>query len=191
MKKLSHAEILTQRFTEEEINSVERFPVSLLLDNVRSLYNVGSIFRTCDSARIQELILTGFTPTPPRKEIEKTALGADKTVPWRFIAEPIDALREAKKNGVTCLALEQTTTSRSYDSLSQSDFPLLIIAGNEITGVADELLRECHGSIAIPMYGVKHSLNVAVSVGIALFESIRLLHQTKQPKPNSESSAFL
>lgn len=173
LKKLLHGEILNERLTVSEAKHVRRFPISLLVHNVRSLYNVGSIFRTCDSARVSELILCGFTPHPPRKEIEKTALGAVETVPWRYEKDIFKAIQKIKEQKIKVIALEITDKKRSYDSLELSDFPLCIVAGNEITGLDDEILSVCDDAIEIPMYGVKHSLNVSVSVGIALFESLR------------------
>ncbi|MFC2130861.1 TrmH family RNA methyltransferase [Bacteroidota bacterium] len=173
MKKLLHNEILTERLTPEEAMKTDRFPVSLIVHNVRSLYNVGSIFRTCDSALISELVLCGFTPYPPRKEIEKTALGAVDSVPWRYEKDIFKAIHSFKELGIRVFALELTDKKRTYDSLTKEDFPLCIIAGNELTGLDNDILNVCDDAIEIPMYGVKHSLNVSVSVGVALFEAVR------------------
>jgi len=175
LKKLIHSEILQERLTVEQAKSVRRFPVSLLVHNVRSLYNIGSIFRTCDSALVSELILCGFTSHPPRKEIEKTALGAVETVPWRYEKDIFKAIQKIKEQNIKVFALELTDKKRKYDSLKISDYPLCIVAGNEITGLDDAILTACDDAIEIPMYGVKHSLNVSVAVGIALFESVRKL----------------
>ncbi len=178
MYKLTHAELLEQRLTNEQAlakgSSNERHPVSLLLHNIRSLYNVGSIFRTADAGLAQKLLLCGYTPHPPRKEIEKTALGAVDSVPWEYYTHTIDAIHALKQQRIRVMALELTSSSRSFASLTKADFPLCLIAGNEITGVEDEILRECDGALQIPMYGVKHSLNVSVATGIALFEAVRL-----------------
>ncbi len=174
LKKHTHTELLKLRKSEEEIAKIERHPVSLMLHNVRSLYNVGSIFRTCDSGLANELILCGFTPHPPRNEIEKTALGAVDTVPWRYEKSIFKAMSAEKANGNNIVAVELTNNSRSYDSLPESDFPLSLILGNEITGIEDEILKECDMAVEIPMYGVKHSLNVSVAAGIVLFEAVRL-----------------
>ncbi|MBM4168201.1 MAG: RNA methyltransferase [Ignavibacteria bacterium] len=170
MRKLSHEEIGRQRLRKEEISAIERLPVVACLENVRSLYNVGSIFRTSDAALLEKLILTGFTPSPPRKEIEKTALGATKTVPWEYRRSPADAVDQLRKNGFRICCLELTDQSIPYDSVRPEHFPLCLILGNEITGVSAELITSCDFGIQIPMYGTKHSLNVAVAYGIAIFE---------------------
>jgi tRNA G18 (ribose-2'-O)-methylase SpoU len=138
------------------------------------MYNVGSLFRTADSALLSEIILCGYTPTPPRKEIEKTALGAVDTVPWRYIEETAQAIASVRQQGATVFALEMTTAGKSYTEVTAQDFPMYIIPGNEITGVDDTTLSLCDGAIDIPMYGVKHSLNVAVATGIAVYEAVRI-----------------
>lgn len=174
MRKLLHQEILYERLTVEEIKKTTRNPVSLLLHNVRSLYNVGSIFRTCDAARAEELILCGFTPHPPRKEIEKTALGAVETVPWRYFDSTIQAIYTLRSEGKKIFALEITDKKRLYTSLRYDEFPMVIVVGNELVGIDQEILDLCDDAIEIPMLGVKHSLNVSVAAGIVLFESIRI-----------------
>ncbi len=176
MKKLLFEDILKLRPSEEQIKSVGRHPVSVMLHNIRSLYNVGSIFRTCDSALAGELILCGYTPHPPRKEIEKTALGSVDTVPWHYKQNVIEAIEMQKMKNVKVIAAEITDSGRNYSSLLSDDFPLCLVFGNEITGVGDDVLRCCDDAIEIPMYGVKHSLNVGVAAGIALFEAVRLWH---------------
>ncbi len=171
--KLIHSEILAERLSQAEAISAQRHPVAVLADNIRSLYNVGSLFRTCDSALAHSLILTGFTPHPPRIEIEKTALGAVDTVPWEYFKSPVEAARAMKSRGFRVLAVEITDEKRSYDSLSKEDFPACLVLGNELTGIDDETLAECDGAIEIPMYGTKHSLNVSVAAGITIFEAVR------------------
>lgn len=173
MKKLTYEELLEERKTIEEANSSTRFPINVIVDNVRSIYNVGSIFRTCDSSLVNQISLCGFTPHPPREEISKTALDAEKTVPWKYFENTTDAIIEARNNGFTVLALELTDAKRSYTTLQKSEFPLAIVVGNELSGISDEALKLCDGAIEIPMYGVKHSLNVSVSTGIILFEALR------------------
>jgi len=175
VRKLTHEELITQRLTDDEARSVVRHPVSLILEDIRSLYNVGSIFRTSDAFLVQELVLCGFTPTPPRKEIAKTALGADSTVPWSAAPSAVDAIATKKAGGWTVLALELTTNPVSIDRLQAGHYPLCLVVGNELTGVSAEALAACDGSVAIPMHGVKHSLNVAVATGIALYEAVRQL----------------
>lgn len=178
MRKLLHAELLQQRLSEEEAQHIERHPIALVLHNIRSLYNVGSMFRTADSALVQQIVLCGYTPAPPRKEIEKTALGAVDTVPWRYVHNTAEALATLRAEGYTILALELTDECRSYDELHPRDYPLCFVVGNEITGVDDDVLALCDGALQIPMYGVKHSLNVGVAAGIAVFEAVRTWKKT-------------
>jgi 23S rRNA (guanosine2251-2'-O)-methyltransferase len=118
------------------------------------------------------LYMCGYTPHPPRKEIEKTALGAVDTVPWEYISDAKQAVTRLRSAGVRVFALEMTSQSRSVYSLEKTDFPMCLVLGNEITGVDDDVLELCDGAIDLPMYGVKHSLNVSVAGGIALFEAV-------------------
>jgi len=178
MRKLSHAEIAEHRFTPDQLQHEERLPIHVILDNVRSLYNVGSMFRTADGARIAKILLTGYTPRPPRKEIEKTALGATSTVPWEYFADPASAIRQIRSQGIPICVLEQTDQSQRYFSLTKKDFPLCLVVGNEITGIRKEIMREADRAIDIPMFGMKQSLNVAVAFGIAVFEFVRVLKAT-------------
>lgn len=174
MRRLLHSEILRERLSVEQAKKIPRHPVTLLLHNIRSLYNVGSIFRTCDAALCKELVLCGFTPHPPRKEIEKTALGAVETVPWRYFADTKEAINSLRSEGNKIFALEITDRKRLYSTLKKDEFPLTIILGNELIGIDQEVLNLCDDAIEIPMYGVKHSLNVSVAAGIVLFEAIRV-----------------
>lgn len=174
MRKLSPAEISAKRKKPEEVSALHRLPVVVIVDNVRSLYNVGSLFRTSDAAQIEKMVLTGFTPRPPRKEIEKTALGATQSVLWEYVANPIEAVESARRGGYRIMCLEITDQSRPYFTLRREDFPLALIIGNELSGVSPELVARCDDALEIPMYGIKHSLNVAVAYGIALFEMSRV-----------------
>lgn len=196
--KLTYAEIQRQRLTESEAAaSVNRLPVIAILEDIRSLYNVGSIFRTSDGAHLEAIYTVGYTPHPPRKEIEKTALGATRTVPHRHFETMAEAIAFAKSPESSVLspeldsekqllrtqdlglrtrkiaALEITSNSRSIFELAKEDFPLALIVGNEITGVSDRALKLCDFTLEIPMLGAKHSLNVAVAFGIAAFECVR------------------
>lgn len=175
--KLLHSEILQERLTEEQSLAAARHPIALLLDNIRSSYNVGSIFRTADSAMAKEVILTGFTPHPPKKELEKTALGAIDSVPWSYFQSPIEAVNSLKERKIKIIALELTDKKRQYDSLALDDFPCCIVLGNELTGINPQVLNLCDDAIEIPMYGVKHSLNVSVAAGVALFEAVKIWRQ--------------
>lgn len=174
MRKLSHDEIAKHRFTPEELSRRPRTPIYALLDNVRSLYNVGSIFRTSDGARVSKLYLCGHTPHPPRKEIDKTALGATATVPWEYCKDPLSAVQELKTHGVRICVVEHTDRSVHYYAIRKNDFPLCIVVGNEITGVSAQLIEAADFAIEIPMYGMKQSLNVAVAYGIVAFELTRI-----------------
>lgn len=174
MRKLLYDEILAERKTNEAALQAVRHPVSVLLDNIRSLYNVGSLFRTCDSALAEKLILTGYTPYPPRVEIDKTALGATSSVPWKYYKFPADAISDLKAEGKKIFALELTDEKRMYDDILPEDFPVCLVLGNELSGISNDVMRLCDDSVEIPMYGVKHSLNVSVSGGIAIYEAVRL-----------------
>lgn len=172
MKKLKHAEILENRITVEDSKHVLRHPIKIILHNIRSLYNVGSLFRTADSALLSELVMCGFTPHPPRKEIEKTALGAVDTVPWSYYKNIKDAISKIRSDGWNIAALELCHKSRQYNTIENDDFPLCIILGNELTGIDDDVLELCDFALEIPMYGVKHSLNVSVAGGIAIYSAV-------------------
>lgn len=176
MKKLLHAEIVKKRLNEEQARTTQRHPITVMVDNVRSLYNVGSLFRTADSALIAELILCGYTPHPPRKEIEKTALGATNTVPWRYFEKPETAVETLRAEGKKIIAVEIADKHRMYDELQAEDYPLVLILGNEITGITDSVMAMVDDVVEIPMYGVKHSLNVSVAAGIVIYEAVRTWH---------------
>jgi tRNA G18 (ribose-2'-O)-methylase SpoU len=170
MNKLSHAEISENRATLETINNVKKLPVVVILNSIRSAYNVGSIFRTSDGAMIEKLYLCGYTPHPPKKEVLKTALGSQNSVSWEFIEDPIEIVQKMKQKGYTICALEQTDDNISYSEITKNNLPLCLIVGNEISGVTQELINLCDISIEIPQFGIKQSLNVAVAYGIAIFE---------------------
>lgn len=177
MKKLTHDEISQNRSTINTLHKVKKLPVYVFLDSIRSNYNVGSIFRTSDGAMIEKLYLCGYTPQPPkpdspagRKEILKTALGSTESVSWEYAKDPKEILLKLKLQGIKVCALELTDKSRNYYEVSQTDLPLCLLVGNEITGVSQDLIDLCDFSIAIPQYGIKQSLNVAVAYGIAIFE---------------------
>ena len=177
MKKLSHDEISKKRSSLDTLHTVNKLPVYVVLNSIRSNYNVGSIFRTSDGAMIEKLFLCGYTPHPPdsnlltgNKEILKTALGSTESVKWEYVKDPKEVITGLKEKGVKICALELTDNSRQYFELLKTDFPLCLIVGNEITGVSQDLINLCDFSIEIPQYGIKQSLNVAVAYGIAIFE---------------------
>jgi tRNA G18 (ribose-2'-O)-methylase SpoU len=170
MKKLTHDEISQNRSTLETLDRVKKLPVYVLLDSIRSNYNVGSIFRTSDGVMIEKLFLCGYTPHPPKKEILKTALGSTESVRWEYFKNSKDIILKLKSEGIKICALELTNNSKPYYSVSEGDFPVALVIGNEITGVSQELIDLCDYSIEIPQYGIKQSLNVAVAYGVAIFE---------------------
>ncbi|MCZ7603496.1 MAG: RNA methyltransferase [Melioribacteraceae bacterium] len=174
MRKLSHSEISENRSTIESIETVRKLPVVVVLDSIRSSYNVGSIFRTSDGAMIEKLIPTGYTPHPPKKDVLKTSLGSQDSVVWEFFKDPVEPIKHYKKLGYKICALEQTTKSLPHYSLDKNYFPMCLIIGNEITGVKQVLIDLCDFSIEIPQYGIKQSLNVAVAYGISIFELRRV-----------------
>lgn len=174
MKKLTHDEISLNRSTLDTLHQVRKMPVYVLLDNIRSTYNVGSIFRTSDGAMIQKLYLCGYTPHPPKKEILKTALGSTESVEWKYVKDPREAVLELKSRGVKICALEQTSKSKVYYQLKPEVFPLCLIVGNEISGVSQDLIDLCDFSVEIPQFGIKQSLNVAVAYGVSIFEFRRI-----------------
>jgi tRNA G18 (ribose-2'-O)-methylase SpoU len=179
INKLMHDDILALRLTNEQALRAVRHPVSVMLVDVRSLYNVGSIFRTCDSALVKELVLCGFTPYPPRKEIEKTALGAVDTVPWRYEKSALDAITEQKQKGEKVFAVEITDKKREYTTLQAEEYPMCLVLGNELTGLDNKVINACDDAIEIPMFGVKHSLNVAVAAGIVIYEAVERIRKKR------------
>ena len=142
--------------------------VSVLAHNIRSLHNVGAIFRTSDGAGVSKLYLTGYSGVPPRKEIAKTALGAEESLSWEYHPEPIELMRELKKQGVQLLALEINDVSESIFEF-EPKHPCCLVVGNEVDGVEPELLELCDAVLHIPMRGMKDSLNVSVAFGIGIY----------------------
>ncbi|MCF7844745.1 MAG: RNA methyltransferase [Kiritimatiellales bacterium] len=146
--------------------------VVLLAHNIRSLWNVGSLFRTCDAFGVSKLLLTGYTALPPRREISKTALGAEETIEWEHHKEPLELIQQLKNDGYKIVSLELTDDAQD---LSKYDAPkkLCLIVGHEVTGVPKELLEVSDDKVQIPMQGQKESLNVSVATGVALFQMTR------------------
>ena len=152
---------------------LRRAPVFALLDNVRSVWNVGSIFRTADAAGLAGLYLCGMTATPPRPDMEKTALGATETVPWDYWPDSRAAVEHLRASGVRVIALEQTPDARPFDQLDPV-FPACFVVGHEVRGVSAAVAEAADVRVEIPMSGAKQSLNVAVSFGLMAFEMRRL-----------------
>ena len=147
---------------------MSRLPIYALVENIRSMHNVGSIFRTSDGARISRLFLTGFTARPPRKEIDKTALGATDSVPWEYAPDPLPVIHRLKREKIRIVAVEHTSHSVPYTQ-PDYDFPLCIVMGNEVEGVSQAVIDQADLFVELPMLGMKQSLNVAVAYGIVLY----------------------
>ena len=153
-----------------EYKASEKQPIVVVLDHVRSLYNVGSIFRTCDAFRMNGVCLCGITAQPPNPEIHKTALGAEDSVSWRYFKKTEDAVNWLKEDGYTILAIEQCEGSTMlYNFHRDSNKKYAIILGNEVKGVQQQVVDMCDGCLEIPQYGTKHSMNVSVTAGIVLW----------------------
>lgn len=168
MHKLSMDEL--NRKTVAECKEAEKNPVIVVLDNIRSMHNVGSVFRTADAFLMEAIFLCGYTPQPPHRDINKTALGATESVDWMYFATTLEAVKVLKQKGYKIFAIEQVEGSISLENFSQPNEKLAVIFGNEVTGVDADLLPFCDGCIEIPQWGMKHSLNISVAAGIVLWE---------------------
>ena len=172
MRKLSMAEL--NRKSVQQFREAAKNPIVVVLENIRSMHNVGSVFRTADAFLINKIILTGYTPAPPHRDIEKTALGATDSVSWTYEKDTLAAIRQLNQEGYRLLAVEQVEGSTPLNTFrDEAGEPLAVIFGNEVTGVSEEVLKECSGSIEIPQAGIKHSLNISVAAGIVLWELVR------------------
>lgn len=178
MKKLSHEEILQVKPSVEAVKKKKRSPIYAVLDNIRSLYNVGAIFRTSDGVMLEKLYLCGITGCPPRNEISKTALGAEEIVPFEYSENAVDAVKKLKKKGVKIVAVEIAHGSVSYDK-AEYDFPVCFVVGHEVKGISDELMTLVDMSVHVPMLGRANSLNVATCYGIIVYDALRKLSENK------------
>jgi 23S rRNA (guanosine2251-2'-O)-methyltransferase len=170
--KLSMDEL--NRKSVEEFKRSQKTPVIAVLENIRSAYNVGSVFRTADAFLLEAIYITGYTCIPPHKEIKKTALGAEETVHWKHFTDANQAIALLKQNGYKVYAVEQAINSISLEKLvAANDEKLAFIFGNEVTGVEQSTIEQCDGCIEIPQLGMKHSLNIATAAGVVLWEIIR------------------
>ena len=173
MKKLVLEEL--NRLSVEEFKEAEKFPLVVLLDNIRSMNNVGSFFRTCDAFRVDKLYLCGYTPCPPHREITKSALGAEQSVEWEHAESTVRLVQQLKLDGYRVLAIEQAEESVALEMFTwEGTAPLAIVFGNEVGGVDEEVMEVVDGCIEITQYGTKHSLNVAVTGGIVIWKMINL-----------------
>lgn len=164
-----------QRVSASEQLLSPKFPLILILDDVRSMQNVGSAFRTADAFSVQEIYLCGYTPQPPHRDIHKTALGATETVAWKHFPTVVAAIDDAKEKGFQICSVEQAHGSRMLGQISETDLtrPTALVFGNEVSGVSDAALALSEACIEIPQYGSKHSLNISVSLGIVIWEFVR------------------
>ncbi len=171
-RKLSMEDL--DRISIEKFRKLEKNPIIIVLDNIRSANNVGSFFRTADAFRIQKIYLCGITATPPNKEIQKTALGATESVEWEYFENTPELIEELKKQGVLTISVEQAEHSVMLDSLPHefAEKTIAIVFGNEVHGVDENVMEKCSYCVEIPQWGTKHSLNVAVSGGIVLWELV-------------------
>jgi 23S rRNA (guanosine2251-2'-O)-methyltransferase len=177
MRKLSMDEL--QRISPQEFKNQEKTPLTLVLDNIRSLSNVGSVFRTSDAFLVKEIILCGITATPPHKEIQKTALGATESVEWRYEKNTKEAVEQLQREGVKVFAIEQADNKEWLQNFHiEAQQEIAIVLGNEVKGVDDEVMLQVDGCIEIPQYGTKHSLNISIAAGIVIWE----LFQKLRPK---------
>lgn len=169
MRKIRTIEM--QRLTIEEYREAEKLPLVVVLDDVRSMYNVGSVFRTCDAFRVESMCLCGISCTPPATEIHKTALGAEDAVAWKYYKTALEAVEELKAQGYEVLAVEQvehSTKLQHFTPLKGKKYA--VVLGNEVKGVHQEVVDACNGCLEIPQSGTKHSMNVSVTAGIIIWE---------------------
>jgi tRNA G18 (ribose-2'-O)-methylase SpoU len=178
ISKLSHEEIKTSKPSVEDVKGMQRTPFCLIMDNIRSLYNVGAMFRTSDAVLADKIYMCGITGYPPRKEIDKVALGAVEVVPWEFIPSTKDTLVKLKEKGVKIYALELTKDSVDFKE-AKYEFPMALIVGNEVEGISEDVMPFVDEAISIPMLGRANSLNVATAYGIVAYE---ILYQFKNGK---------
>jgi len=159
------------RLTTEEFRASEKIPIIIVLDNVRSQHNIGSVFRTADAFRLEGIYLCGITATPPHREIHKTALGATETVTWRYFETTIKAVKQMADDGYHIIAVEQVEGGTLLqDYIPPEGKKLALIFGNEVNGIEDEVLKLAHHCIEIPQFGTKHSLNISVAAGIVIWD---------------------
>jgi tRNA G18 (ribose-2'-O)-methylase SpoU len=174
MRKLKITEL--NRLSRDDFKKAKKIPLIVVLDNVRSLHNVGSIFRTSDAFLVEAVYLCGITATPPHAEIHKTALGAENTVDWKYFENTLDAINELRQEGYLLIALEQAEASVAADKFYFENQKQAIILGNEVRGVDQNVMDRCDSCIEIPQIGTKHSLNVSVAAGIILWEAFKKLN---------------
>jgi tRNA G18 (ribose-2'-O)-methylase SpoU len=180
MRKLTMDEL--GRKSVSDFKLANKKPIVVVMDNIRSMHNVGSVFRTADAFLISGICLCGFTPQPPHRDIHKTALGATESVDWLYYEQTSEAILALKEQGYKVFAIEQTQGSISLENFKSyineksnigSNNSLAFVFGNEVEGVSDEVLAICDGAVEIPQYGMKHSLNISIAAAIVLWEMVR------------------
>jgi len=169
MRKIRTIEM--QRLTVEEFREADKLPLVVVLDDVRSMYNVGSVFRTCDAFRVESIALCGISCTPPATEIHKTALGAEDSVSWKYYKTALEAVEELRAEGYEVLAVEQVEHSTKLQNfVADKGKKYAVVLGNEVKGVHQEVVDACDGCLEIPQLGTKHSMNVSVTAGIIIYK---------------------
>ncbi|MBN2348865.1 MAG: RNA methyltransferase [Bacteroidales bacterium] len=169
MRKLKNEEL--NRISIDEFREIKKNPVIIILDNVRSLNNIGSVFRTADAFLLESIYLCGITATPPHRDITKTALGATDSMNWKYFKTTMEAVKKLKNEGYKLMAVEQTESSILLDQfVPEKENKYALIFGNEVRGVDQHIVNECEGAIEIPQFGTKHSFNISVSAGIVLWD---------------------
>jgi tRNA G18 (ribose-2'-O)-methylase SpoU len=178
MRKLANNEL--NRLNINEYKNSEKTPIVVVLDNIRSLNNIGSVFRTSDAFLIEKIYLCGITAIPPHRDIQKTALGATESVEWKYFNESIDCINELKKNNYTIISIEQVDNSISLEKFeTEKNQKYAVVFGNEVKGVQQELINISDYCIEIPQFGTKHSFNISVSAGIVLWEFYKRINLVK------------
>lgn len=171
MRKLSMEQL--GRMSVEDFKIAPKKPIVVVMDHIRSMHNVGSVFRTADAFLINGICLCGITPQPPHRDIHKTALGATESVDWVYYEQTTDAVLDLKKQGYTVFAIEQTEGSIALNEVAKKGVPIAFVFGNEVEGVSEEVIALCDGVIEIPQWGMKHSLNISVAAAVVLWEFVR------------------
>ncbi|MFC1481628.1 RNA methyltransferase [Candidatus Neomarinimicrobiota bacterium] len=171
-RKFTDLELKAARPSLDDLRATPRLPIYAILENIRSLYNVGSMFRTADALHMSKLYLCGYTGFPPRKELAKTALGAEHTMPWEKHVDAVEVARELRAQGMQIVVLEHTTDAANFWD-APVDFPVCFVVGHEVDGVSDELVALADACLEVPMTGIKQSLNVATAFGVLGFELAR------------------
>jgi tRNA G18 (ribose-2'-O)-methylase SpoU len=161
------------RKSVDEFRQSDKIPVIVVLENIRSAYNVGSVFRTADAFLIEAIYICGYSAKPPHKEIKKTALGAEDTVRWKHFNNASEAIDELRNEQYTIYAVEQVENSISLEKFKSETDKIAVVFGNEVTGVEQSTIQQCDGTVEIPQLGMKHSLNIATAAGVVLWEIVR------------------